>query len=826
MLRHHVAFDRHAVHREALDAPADAGRVSDADVIFRAPVAAADAVAFPVGGDARVNLQSFVAGLDAQDELRDGIPVPGRRARQPAVLGLAGTGGILAGNHLRIDVRLHLVQGAVDFFDVSGAYLAVVLPGTVAAAQHRFADDDPRVVVAEDARILLVPGRVGGYFAIFHHVAGEGRVVQHDAVLAVQAFLHRVQCLLHQSFLQSDARHGAPALRFDEDLSFLVLLRAYLVAGEVVGTQVPVAVPAMLLHGFHHLVHAGLGAVGFFRLAQFAAQLHVVASAHDEQAGNHQRFGLRAFRLVLRGLERFVRVPREAVQVQAVVPVRPADEGQPVWTEVLHHVVEGHAQVFEERYLRTRLIVVGHRFVQDAEVARLLDVGHRAEDEPHRVVVESAADVIVAAFRQRLVLVVAAAVGELRGGNVDDALAGTSGYLVHEAHEVLVGVAEAHAAADAALKEGSRAGHVERDHALVLVPDVDHAVQLLVAALQHVVVQQAVPVSLQFGKGGIHLLRRVQGGDGGLGARLVHQGTAGRALQDVGVGRLELLVLRVLHVAQQEDEVAALARCQFHFEVMRGDGAPAVGDAVRGASGQHVLRVGKFVVEADEALAVRVEALDGRVDAVVGVVVAAFLVFRFVVDDRAFHLHLAGREVTLEVLHVRGGIPQAPFGEGEQLQPLHRVARVAQGQFLHLGPCLQGDEEQHAGFHAVLGAGDARVAHAVAALVAVQRCLARFPAGRPHRVAVLDVEVASAVVHGHAVIAVARDAAELGILVEAVASGRIGYQGEEIFIAQVVDPGPGRLRVGDDVFAVRVVKVTVLFVFHTFGLFYGFAFRK
>ena len=75
--------------------------------------------------------------------------------------------------------------------------------------------------------------------------------------------------------------------------------------------------------------------------------------------------------------------------------------------------------------------------------------------------------------------------------------------------------------------------------------------------------------------------------------------------------------------------------------------------------------VGKLVVESHECFAVGIETVYGCIDTVEGVVIAAFLVFRLVVDDRPVHFHLSRGEVTLEVLHVRSGIPQAPFGKGE-----------------------------------------------------------------------------------------------------------------------------------------------------------------
>lgn len=235
----------------------------------------------------------------------------------------------------------------------------------------------------------------------------------------------------------------------------------------------------------------------------------------------------------------------------------------------------------------------------------------------------------------------------------------------------------------------------------------------------------------------------------------------------------ELVFGGVFRVSQQEDVVFAFGGLEFHFDVVGGYRTPAVGDAVAGDAPRHVLRVAEVVVKSDKGFAVCVESLNGRVHAVEGVVVAAFFILRFVIDDGSVHFHFAGRKVALEVFHVGGGVPQAPFGEGEEFEPLHFAGEVFQRQFLYLAPRVQRHEEQYAGFDAVLGTGDAGVAHAVAALVEVRRRFARFPSGRPYRSAVVDVKVSSAAVHRHVVVAVAGDAAELGVLVESVSAGGV-----------------------------------------------------
>ena len=107
--------------------------------------------------------------------------------------------------------------------------------------------------------------------------------------------------------------------------------------------------------------------------------------------------------------------------------------------------------MLEEAYFCAWLVVERHLLGEDREVARFLDVCYGTEDEPARVVVETATDIVVAALGEWLVLVIAATVRELGAGDIDDALAGTGRYLMNEAYEVLVGIAEAHASTDAAL---------------------------------------------------------------------------------------------------------------------------------------------------------------------------------------------------------------------------------------------------------------------------------------------------------------------------------------------------------------------------------------
>ena len=138
-----------------------------------------------------------------------------------------------------------------------------MLPRVVSPSGYRLTDDDPWVVVAEDTGIFLVTRRIGGYLAVFYLVAGECWIVQDDTVLTVKVFLHRVKGLVHHSFLCADARHGAPALGFDENLPFFIRLRANGLAVIVICPQEPFAVPSVLLDSFTHSIYVLLRTLRF-----------------------------------------------------------------------------------------------------------------------------------------------------------------------------------------------------------------------------------------------------------------------------------------------------------------------------------------------------------------------------------------------------------------------------------------------------------------------------------------------------------------------------------------------------------------------------------
>lgn len=122
------------------------GRIADGQFVFRI----AELPVYPVflyrRREARLDEQTVEAWLYSQQAFRHHGPVPCGRTGKPAVLALARPGGILAGNHLAIDIRFDLMEFLV-LYEGRGN-LPVMLPGVLIPSGEYFSPDYPRIVVA------------------------------------------------------------------------------------------------------------------------------------------------------------------------------------------------------------------------------------------------------------------------------------------------------------------------------------------------------------------------------------------------------------------------------------------------------------------------------------------------------------------------------------------------------------------------------------------------------------------------------------------------------------------------------------------------------
>ena len=263
----------------------------------------------------------------------------------------------------------------------------------------------------------------------------------------------------------------------------------------------------MFADGVFHLRDFGEIRARFVGETAMLGNLGEFATCEHKQTSDKDRFGDFAV-LVGGGLEGLARRIGEAIQVEAIVPIGTADQRQTMGAETLERVMEAALEMLVERRFGAGYVVVGHRLVEDAPVAGFLNIGANADDQPVGIVVEAAADVVVAALGERLVLVISATGGKLRCGEVEYAFARAAGNHVDKAEQILVGIAEAEAASDARFVERGRARHVERGHALVGIPDVHHAIGVHVGRVHLEEAEQFIPVLTKLFEGGVGIGRR------------------------------------------------------------------------------------------------------------------------------------------------------------------------------------------------------------------------------------------------------------------------------------------------------------------------------
>ena len=250
---------------------------------------------------------------------------------------------------------------------------------------------------------------------------------------------------------------------------------------------------------------------------------------------------------------------------------------------------------------------------------------------------------------------------------------------VNESQYILAGVSESHASSKAALIVAGGPAHVERDHALILVPCVDGSVKCLVSALDRIYREKIFPVVLQLLESTVYLLvcsvlrkycfRRL----------FVYHRRARYRLQDIVLSTAllyEFTIARVLAVCEHEYERLRFAGSQAALKMMAPDDRPAARHAVSAFSRKHGFRPVCSRVAAEERGPVRIKAREGFVHGEDGVMVPPLAVLCLVIYVASRDLHFAGGIVPLEIGHVVLSVPVAELDIAEEVQILLFLAFV------------------------------------------------------------------------------------------------------------------------------------------------------
>ena len=156
---------------------------------------------------------------------------------------------------------------------------------------------------------------------------------------------------------------------------------------------------------------------------------------------------------------------------------------------------------------------------------------------------------------------IGAAIRELCGGDVQNSFPRALRDQVDEAKQILTGVSKSHPPSNSGLVIRGASGHIKGDHALILIPDIDHPVHFGMRAGDAEAGEKVFPVFFQLRKG-------------------LHDRCAVVVLADHGVGSLfvdhavgfPLVLHRVLHINELENKACRLTgrQCNRKFEYGAG----------------------------------------------------------------------------------------------------------------------------------------------------------------------------------------------------------------------------------------------------------------
>ena len=374
-----------------------------------------------------------------------------------------------------------------------------------------------------------------------------------------------------------------------------------------------------------------------------------------------------------------------------------------------------------------------------------------------------------------------------------------------KAQQILAGIAKSHAPAHAALKIAGRAAHVKGDHALILVPDVHHAVKLFGSGGNPKAGKEPFPVFPQ----------RLQRGVKSTGGIVAGHHCLGRSAVDAA-GRRPFFSGGQFQVTQTEEQGGAFTGSEIKIELLRGDRLPAMGNTAGASLAEDGGRMRRTSVNTEKCLARGVKPVCRTVGPENGVMVASLTVFRFMINRIRCDLNFTDGIVALEVGTIVIGVPEAELQIGEYLQLPRLRAVVAQRQADEQAVVAARDQHLLPDSDAVLFRFNDGIPKTLTAAVAVRFGLNRLPAGVPDRVSVTKIDAETLGIQRAVVVAVASQPPQPGITVKTVTAGGVADQREKVLAAEIVDPGQGGAGSGDHIFAKGVVKIAVFHVSASF----------
>ena len=237
----------------------------------------------------RINTQSIIRWLHAQNCLRQIPESPCSSACQPAVFCLTVEDCVSTCNHLGIYIWFCTVD-LTDIFDIGRAGFLVNFKSSVSTSDHGFCNRNPWVIVTEDTGVFFISRRVRGNFSKVQIILRISRLKDHNTIFGIQMLFNRIQSLFCEAFFYTDSCHNTESLRLDKNLTFFAFFGTDFLRFCIICTDKPFSIPACIQNCLVHGIDFFFSFVSSFGITNMTTDFCKFSAIFYKHTCNKYRF--------------------------------------------------------------------------------------------------------------------------------------------------------------------------------------------------------------------------------------------------------------------------------------------------------------------------------------------------------------------------------------------------------------------------------------------------------------------------------------------------------------------------------------------------------
>ena len=201
---------------------------------------------------------------------------------------------------------------------------------------------------------------------------------------------------------------------------------------------------------------------------------------------------------------------------------------------------------------------------------------------------------------------------------------------MYKSQKILTGITESHTTACSRLIIGCRSGHIERNHTLVLIPDICHTVDVFIFTGYCKTCQQILPVIIQFCKSRHSLIHCIKAFDQGFCRCLIDDSRC-----------FPFIICRVLTISQHKYKFFFFTWYQFNIDLMCCDRIPSTCYGIAAFFLTHSFRKSISITSTEKSISACIKIVNRSVNSKETVMSSSFSVLRLMINCASLHFHFA-----------------------------------------------------------------------------------------------------------------------------------------------------------------------------------------